>query len=124
MANRPGKPKAGTTLADRFWSNVDKHGPLPDQSNQHYAGLGSCWQWLGAPKNDGYGQIRVAGTMARAHRVAFELVKGAIKMNLMHKCDNRLCVNPDHLVEGSYSDNTRDMIRKDRHGAHMRKRAA
>jgi HNH endonuclease len=57
-----------------------------------------CWTWTGG-KTEGYGQVWFLGRMRRAHRVIFELLVGPILkgMSLHHKCQNRLCCNPDHL---------------------------
>lgn len=77
------------TLEDRFWSKVIPAGAL------------ECWTW-GASLNDGgYGQIYVHEVRrpVRAHRVAWELLRGKIPTGLVvdHLCRNRPCVNPWHM---------------------------
>jgi hypothetical protein len=94
-------------LADRFWSHCDQ--------------TGECWLWLGSVKNSGYGMAYTGMKAGRAiyrtaHRVAYELAHGVIPhgMQVMHTCDVKLCVNPDHLSLGTHADNMRDMASKGR----------
>lgn len=75
-----------------------------------------CRIWIGSVTSGGYGNVGVERSTKRAHRVAWELVHGTVPDNLFvcHKCDNRLCINDDHLFVGTRSDNMQDMIRKGR----------
>ena len=64
-----------------------------------------CWLWTGSTDHFGYGQFLViphgeGRRMVRAHRFAWELAYGAIRdgADVLHRCDTRLCVRPDHLV--------------------------
>lgn len=74
-----------------------------------------CREWT-AGTSEGYGTFTIDGRTYRAHRVAYRYFVGEIPEGLMilHSCDNRLCVNPDHLSAGTALDNTRDMIAKGR----------
>ena len=76
-----------------------------------------CRIWLGALDSSGYGAVRRAGKTVGAHRVAWEIISGAIPAGLwvLHViCDNRRCVNPAHLCLGTPKTNTLDMNRKGR----------
>jgi hypothetical protein len=96
------------SLADRFWEKVDK--------------TSECWLWTGSRyRSGGYGQFAVEydegrQRHGRAHRVAWILTHGAIPagMEVLHSCDNPICVNPDHLFLGTQQDNMDDMIAKGR----------
>ena len=76
-----------------------------------------CWIWMAGRFDTGYGSFWLNGTDVRAHRVAYELYVGAIPegMWVLHRCDIRECVNPDHLFLGTHQDNMDDMARKGRH---------
>lgn len=75
-----------------------------------------CWEWLGALDTCGYGQCRFNGKNFKAHRLFYTLFNGPITKGLFvcHSCDNKLCVNPDHLWLGSAQDNSTDMKEKGR----------
>lgn len=68
-----------------------------------------CWVWSGKANHDGYGDVRFAGRMFKAHILYFRLKKGDIPAGceLDHLCQNRLCVNPDHLEPVPHSENVR-----------------
>lgn len=81
-------PPAALPLEQRFWPKVEK--------------TDGCWNWKGALNTSGYGRLSLGGRgslMARAHRVAYELVVGPIPdgQDLDHLCRNRACVKPAHL---------------------------
>lgn len=90
-------------ISERFWSKVQKgHG---------------CWIWRGSSNNKGYGMFAaVKQYPLLAHRVAWELSFGPIPEGscVLHSCDTRLCVRPDHLWLGSQTENLADMRGKGR----------
>lgn len=73
-----------------------------------------CWLWTGAKSR--YGYFKSCGKSERAHRYSWILFRGDIPdgMFVLHKCDNPLCVNPDHLFLGTQTDNMRDAQTKGR----------
>ena len=96
-----------STITERFWAYVHK---LP--------GDDACWIWTGAgSKGGGYGRVSISGRFTTAHRAAWLLFRDeqlAPGNFVCHRCDNKRCVRPSHLFQGSAADNTRDMIVKGR----------
>jgi hypothetical protein len=75
-----------------------------------------CWIWTGMQSKTGYGQVKRDGKFLFSHRYSYMLYKGDIgKKFVLHICDVRLCVNPDHLILGTQKDNQQDMKSKGRH---------
>jgi hypothetical protein len=76
----------------------------------------TCWIWKGAVTGDRYGSFTYNKTTKRAHRASYELFNGEIPEGLMvlHDCDVRICVNPEHLRVGTAKDNSHDMISRNR----------
>lgn len=95
-------PKSGVDMKERFESKVDR--------------TGDCHIWTGHVGQNGYGQISVKNKATYAHRVAWEMENGPIPEGgyILHKCDNRRCVNPEHLFLGDFDENMADMVNKGR----------
>lgn len=72
-----------------------------------------CWNWLGSIQNrgDGYGTLQINGSSTKAHRISYTAWVGPIPDGLfvLHSCDNKRCINPDHLRVGTQADNMRDV---------------
>lgn len=75
-----------------------------------------CVEWQGARTASGYGNRFRHGRYVGAHRIAWEETFGPIPEGLcvLHRCDNRPCINPEHLFLGTKGDNIRDAIAKGR----------
>lgn len=93
---------------DRFMSKVDRGGPVPD----HDPSLGPCHVWTGGT-GSGYGRFRVGDISINAHRWIYEHTHGPVgDLMICHRCDNRACVNIDHLYAGRSIDNVHDMMER------------
>jgi len=75
-----------------------------------------CWLWTGCLTNSGYGQLRLNGGPVLGHRLSWETHRGPIPEGayVLHHCDVRCCINPDHLFLGDAAANFADMAAKGR----------
>lgn len=97
---------------ETFWARVARGAPH------------ECWEWTGSRNSTGYGSVAWGQKLYTAHRLAAWLVglvgspsrprSSREPTHVLHKCDNRLCCNPEHFFLGSYADNVRDCHRKQR----------
>ena len=79
-----------------------------------------CWLWRGHLDKDGYGRVEFNGKLKYIHRISYRLFVGKIiKPLVCHRCDIPNCWNPDHLFNGTYQDNSNDMIKKGRQTDHI-----
>jgi len=98
-------PKRGRPfqpVAQRFWAKVKV--------------TAGCWPWMAYRNSDGYGMFNLCGEPLYAHRVAWLLSVGPIPigMEILHECDNRPCVRPDHTYLGTQLENMADCIARGR----------
>lgn len=84
-------------------------------------GTTECWHWVGSRSEIGYGMFASARDTYGcpeivAHRIAWHLWNGPIPdgLKVLHRCDVRSCVRPEHLFLGTQADNVADMIAKGR----------
>lgn len=78
--------------------------------------VGECRLWSKARSAKGYGVLTHERVSYRAHRAAYSVFKGPIPFGLsvLHTCDVRHCINPEHLYAGTDADNGRDKAQRGR----------
>ena len=87
-----------------------------------------CWIWTGGVSSSGYGIFYWAGKSEHAHRASYAMNVGMIEDGgwVLHHCDEKRCVRPDHLYVGTREQNVRDAIQRkrmatgSRHGSHTK----
>lgn len=105
-------PRKLKSLEEKFWPKVNKDPNHPK----------GCWEWMGKKayngRNNKYirGVIRVNNKFIKVHRISYNLHYGEIPpgLEVCHKCDNPLCVNPDHLELGTHQKNMEDCVHRGR----------
>ena len=85
----------------KFWSKVD------------IKSSDECWNWIGGLVGE-YGRIYIDSIQFKSHRISWHIANGDIPSGklILHKCDNKKCVNPSHLYLGTSSDNMRDRLER------------
>jgi hypothetical protein len=99
--------KLQASLWDRFHAKIE---PVTESG---------CWIWTASIRRTGYGRLGLGRRRERdadAHRIAWQLYRGDIPAGLwvLHRCDVRCCVNPEHLYLGTIKDNAKDRVLRGR----------
>jgi hypothetical protein len=98
------KRTSAASTVDRFWSKVKVGGPH------------ECWLWTGSRIPSWHGQMYLNGRPQYVHRISWEWAHGPIAdgMQVLHRCDVPICVNPAHLFLGDQVANLKDAAAKGR----------
>lgn len=105
LRSTPASERPLPSAEERFWAKVDRGAPE------------QCWTWQAGIGACGYGLFNANGKPDRAHRFSLSLRLGRpLRPGSVacHTCDNRVCVNPDHLYEGTHQTNVDDAVSRGR----------
>lgn len=97
-------PRLNMSLEDRVFTKV-----VIDNET-------GCWNYTGTIHTNGYGVISIKNKYFYVHRIAFTLKIGflPVEEKVCHTCDNKICINPEHLYKGSQQDNINDREKQKR----------
>lgn len=96
-----------------------------------YRNLGPCipWRKKTGEIGKGYGQTKYEGELVNKHRAAYCNAHGVTlselkekKLVIRHKCDNKACINPEHLEAGTHQENMKDVVRRGYHHTQLKPR--
>ena len=81
-----------------------------------------CWEWKGNCEKKGYGQVKIKGVTFKTHRLSWLLFNGGglTSLDVLHRCDNPKCFNPNHLFLGTHAENNKDRDEKSRQARGVR----
>lgn len=102
--------------------NAQKYKTLTDVLRNTRTTESGCREWLGAVNKDGYAACNIGGIFRGRllHREVLRLLTGERPPVVMHTCDNRKCINPEHLTAGTVQANVQDMDAKNRRVVRIR----
>ncbi len=87
--------------------------PLRQKINRLVNRAGDCWEYTGKTDH-GYARFWFLGKLDYGHRWSYRAFVGPIPegLHVLHHCDNKRCINPEHLYAGTHQDNMRDMVER------------
>jgi len=94
-----------------------KYGPVKDKIfNNIKKNENGCWEWTGGLSARGYASMHYEGKRTPLHRLSYILFRGPIPNDKLacHTCDNKKCINPDHIYIGTHKTNFRDAKERNR----------
>jgi len=98
--------------------NNNAVGLSPEDKLKHFGWVVTdtgCWEWQGYFSTGGYGQLKINSRETNAHIVSYSVWVGPTNgLHVLHTCDNRKCINPEHLFLGTNKDNVDDRQAKGR----------
>lgn len=127
-------------MCSKHWQRFKKHGTTSNKVLVNLRSLpikerlmrgikknkiSGCWEWQKGLFSNGYGQISINGHGVGVHRISYSEFIGEIpkELQVLHECDNPICINPDHLFLGTQQDNMTDMVGKGRSAVATNKHA-
>jgi hypothetical protein len=97
-----GKRKKNPEKEEALWNR------FVDRFHSRYTKGEGCWEWVDSYFENGYGRISFKGRYYCAHRIAYQLATGVVPEEIHHTCNNRGCVNPEHLLNTTHADNMQE----------------